>query len=39
MHIREPAVDAVVAEGELGVIDAEQVQDRGAAATGADAGR
>ena len=29
MHVGQAAVDAVVAEGELGVVDAEQVQDRG----------
>src|SRR5438093_900900 len=28
VHVREPAVDAVVAKSKLGVIDAEQPQDR-----------
>jgi hypothetical protein len=29
MHVRQAAVDAVVAVGELGVVDAEEVQDGG----------
>ena len=29
MHVGQPAVDAVVAEGQLLVVDAEQVQHRG----------
>ena len=29
MHVGQPAVDAVVADGQLRVVDAEQVQDRG----------
>ena len=29
MHVGQAAVDAVVAEGQLGVVDAQQVQDRG----------
>ena len=29
MHVGQPAVDAVVAPGELGVVDAEEMQHRG----------
>jgi len=29
MHIGQPAVDAVVADGELGVVDSQEVQDGG----------
>ena len=29
VHVGQPAVDAVVADGQLRVVDAEQVQDRG----------
>jgi hypothetical protein len=29
VNIGEPAVDAVVADGEFGVVDAQEVQDRG----------